>query len=131
MIFNQVNMNKIFLTFLCLIGSTVFLISQANIEGDTQELTTKISETLGISDVELKLTKSFTSSNSNIVHSYYNQVIDGIELYNAVSNISRLADGTSFHINVRAHVVNTDVSSVIVQELDALQFTQNHFNLPE
>ena len=124
-------MNKITLTFLSLMCSTMFLFSQANIEADMQELSTKISETLGISDVDLLLTKSFTSSNSNVVHSYYNQVIDGIEVYNAVSNISRLADGTSFHSNVRAHAVNTDVSSAIVKERDALQFTQNHFNLPE
>jgi len=109
----------------------MFLLSQANIQEDKQELSNKINETLGISEVELILTKSFTSSNSNIVHSYYNQVIDGIEVYNAVSNISRLADGTSFHSNVRAHEVKVDVASAIVQKLDALQLTQNHFNLPE
>jgi len=109
----------------------MFLLSQANIQEDKQELSNKINETLGISEVELILTKSFTSSNSNIVHSYYNQVIDGIEVYNAVSNISRLADGTLFHSNVRAHEVKVDVASAIVQKLDALQLTQNHFNLPE
>ena len=81
-------------------SSSMFLFSQANIEADKQELVTKINETLGISDVDLILTKSFTSSNSNVVHSYYNQVIDGIEVYNAVSNISRLEDGTAFHSNV-------------------------------
>jgi len=124
-------MNKIILTSLCLVCSTMFLLSQANIQEDKQELSNKINETLGISEVELILTKSFTSSNSNIVHSYYNQVIDGIEVYNAVSNISRLADGTSFHSNVRAHEVKVDVASAIVQKLDALQLTQNHFNLPE
>jgi len=124
-------MNKITLTLLCLLGSTVVLLSQVNLQADKQELSSKISETLGISDVEFVLTKSFTSRNSNIVHSYYNQVIDGIEVYNAVSNIARLADGTSFHSNVRAHEVKIGVSSAIVTELDALQLTQNHFNLPE
>ena len=93
------------------------------------ELLNEIERKLSITEVELSLTKSFISRNSGLTHTYFNQVIGGIEVYNAVSNIATSADGTILMTNVRAYAPIVETTLKGIDESDALESARHHFDL--
>ncbi len=122
-------MNRILSLVFILLFSGIVALAQSNELEDIQVLTDQISQDLRINGVELKQTRAFTSRNSNVVHAYYNQEIDGIEVYNAVSNIARLPDGSVLHSNVRAFAPNIDFTTPAIIAEEALESARNHFGL--
>ncbi len=116
----------------CLLFITSFGIAQpiTNFyQADITHLSNKISDETQIEDVQFRLTNSFESRNSKVLHSYYIQVVENTDVYGSISNISRLPDGRVLQSNTTAYNPSSIINKITTTELDALEYSRVHFDL--
>lgn len=80
----------------------------------------------------LVVSSSHTSQQSGLTHVYFNQAVNGIKIYNAITNVAVDKAGTVFYTGNRfVDYLSVEHPSPAINALSAIQRTATHFNLDD